>query len=81
MSASEEFYGEGHPATHDQSEKVETEFREVAPGQFGYLAVRDKVVVPRRAQLSEIAHGEGDERVMSYTVPERHREIDGTRDT
>ncbi len=83
MAGSEEGLGVNHPATFDQPKRIETELREVSPGQFGYVAVRGQVVVPqRRAQLSEIAHGEGDESVMSFSMPSvPPRNQDTTRDT
>lgn len=72
MALSELAMGKDHPSTNDRpKERIETELREVAPGQFGRVAARGTIVVPeRRAQLSEIAHGSGDETEKSFSVSE-----------
>jgi len=72
MALSELAFGGDHPSTNNQPKKrIETEIREVAPGQFGHVATRDTIMVPQRpVQLSEIAHGPGDETEKRFSVSE-----------
>lgn len=70
MPASEEAYGPNHPATQSREAPLETELREVAPGQFGYVAVNETVEQQGyQGQLSGEIYGDSDKHHATFPQP------------